>query len=258
MKIQIFTLLIIIISLFVLYKKNKLNKISICIIIFLSLFLLILTKHNKQENVIDKYLKEKATEVITSNNTNIYIIDNFINSEECEKLIESSKNSFVKSQISKPMPDPDFRTSYTSHLKKEDKIQQNFDKKISKFHKIPDKKGEPIQFQYYKVGNQFKAHWDYFDPKDEMYKKDLEKNGQRTWTFMIYLNDVLKGGETEFVELNKIIKPKKGRAVIWNSMNHDYSNVNSNTKHRGIPVEKGYKYIITKWFRTKDWKGKDF
>lgn len=254
----IFIILIIIASLFILYKKDKLNKIYICTVIFLSLFLLILIKHNKQENVIDQYLKQKATEIITSNNTNIYIIDNFITSKECKELIESSKNSFIKSQISKQVTDPDFRTSYTSNFKKENEAQRNIDKKISSFLKIPDRKGEPMQFQYYKVGNQFKAHWDYFDPKDEMYKKDLDKNGQRTWTFMLYLNNTDKGGETEFVKLNKIIKPVQGRAVIWNSMNHDYSKVNSNTKHRGIPIEKGYKYIITKWFRTKDWKGKSF
>ena len=67
---------------------------------------------------------------------------------------------------------------------------------------------------------------------------------------MVYLNDVESGGETEFVRLKKTIKPKKGTAIIWNSLNKDGSD-NHNTLHQAHPVRSGFKSIITKWFRTK-------
>jgi prolyl 4-hydroxylase len=40
--------------------------------------------------------------------------------------------------------------------------------------------------------------------------------GQRTYTFMIYLNEVKEGGETEFKKLNQSFSPMKGKALIWN------------------------------------------
>ena len=65
---------------------------------------------------------------------------------------------------------------------------------------------------------------------------------------MIYLNDVIEGGETEFPKLNKSFIPKKGTALIWNNLNEDGS-LNSNTIHQAHPVLKGEKTVITKWFR---------
>eukprot|EP01129_Flabellula_baltica_P011925 TRINITY_DN5308_c0_g1_i2.p1 TRINITY_DN5308_c0_g1~~TRINITY_DN5308_c0_g1_i2.p1 ORF type:complete len:270 (+),score=56.72 TRINITY_DN5308_c0_g1_i2:668-1477(+) len=72
--------------------------------------------------------------------------------------------------------------------------------------------------------------------------------GQRTWTFMIYLNDVEEGGETEFTEIGEVFTPQKGRAVIWNSLLPD-GTPNYHSMHKGSPVIKGEKAIITKWFR---------
>ena len=42
--------------------------------------------------------------------------------------------------------------------------------------------------------------------------------GQRTWTTMIYLNDVEKGGETYFKHLKLKIKPEKGLLIAWNNL----------------------------------------
>ena len=99
---------------------------------------------------------------------------------------------------------------------------------------------EPSQIQHYKVGNQFKAHHDFFH-SDGDYEKFAGENsnykGQRTWTFTIYLNDVDKGGATEFVKLNKSVTPKTGRAVIWNNLKPN-GDLNYQTLHRGTPVEK--------------------
>ena len=67
---------------------------------------------------------------------------------------------------------------------------------------------------------------------------------------MIYLNDVLDGGETFFTYLNQKITPKKGTAVIWCNLYSD-GTLNRNTKHQGMPVKNGEKWIITKWFRNE-------
>ena len=37
----------------------------------------------------------------------------------------------------------------------------------------------------------------------------------RTMAWMVYLNDVEEGGETEFLYQQVKLKPKKGTVVIW-------------------------------------------
>jgi prolyl 4-hydroxylase len=76
--------------------------------------------------------------------------------------------------------------------------------------------------------------------------------GQRTWTAMIYLNDVEEGGATWFPQAGLRVAPRKGLLLAWNNMAPDGS-PNTRTLHEGMPVVEGTKYIITKWFRESPW-----
>ena len=64
-------------------------------------------------------------------------------------------------------------------------------------------------------------------------------NEPRAFVFTIYLNDIEDGGETEFLNFSKRIKPKTGRIVIWPA---GFPYV-----HRGNPPLSGKKYILTSW-----------
>ncbi len=107
---------------------------------------------------------------------------------------------------------------------------------------------EGIQAQRYDVGQQFKAHTDYFEPGTPEYAKFGGNRGNRTWTFMVYLNEGMGGGGTKFFAIDHTFVPKKGQAVIWNNLNPD-GTPNAATLHSGEPVTSGHKIIITKWFR---------
>jgi hypothetical protein len=61
----------------------------------------------------------------------------------------------------------------------------------------------------------------------------------RVTAFMLYLNDVEDGGETEFLYQKRRIKPKKNRLLIWPA---HYTHV-----HRGLQPLSGDKYILTGW-----------
>jgi prolyl 4-hydroxylase len=65
---------------------------------------------------------------------------------------------------------------------------------------------------------------------------------------MIYLNDVEEGGETDFDKINYKFSPQKRMAVVWKNSNGSGSE-NSASHHAGMPVKKGKKIVITKWFR---------
>lgn len=61
----------------------------------------------------------------------------------------------------------------------------------------------------------------------------------RLVTWMVYLNDVEEGGETEFLYLAKRVKPKQGTLILWPAgFTHT---------HRGNPPISNEKYIMTGW-----------
>lgn len=180
----------------------------------------------------------------------VYIVSNFLNDEECSQVIRVIKSKLRPSTITnKDDPDKTFRTSRSCDLGiMNENIIGDIDRKICNTIGIDASYSEAMQGQHYEIGEEFKAHTDYFEgDADEEYVRD---QGQRTYTFMVYLNDVDSGGETEFKILERKIKPRKGMALIWNNLNKDGS-VNPNTIHQGHRVHLGQKLIITKWFRSR-------
>jgi|TARA_R100001460_G_scaffold86484_1_gene127963 hypothetical protein len=64
-------------------------------------------------------------------------------------------------------------------------------------------------------------------------------NSNRALAWLIYLNDIEEGGETEFLNQSMRVQPKKGRIVMWPAA---FPYV-----HRGNPPLKEEKYILTSW-----------
>lgn len=65
------------------------------------------------------------------------------------------------------------------------------------------------------------------------------KSSNRVLAYILYLNDVEEGGETEFLYLMKRYKPKRGTLLLFPAaLTHT---------HRGNPPLSGDKYIITSW-----------
>lgn len=65
-------------------------------------------------------------------------------------------------------------------------------------------------------------------------------SGARVVTYMLYLNDVEEGGETEFLYQGIKLKPEAGKLVFFPT--------GFTFPHRGNPIYKGEKYIITGWY----------
>ena len=66
----------------------------------------------------------------------------------------------------------------------------------------------------------------------------------RQLAWMVYLNDVDEGGETEFLFQGLKIKPERNKGVIWpGGFTHT---------HRGNPPISNTKYILTGWISTND------
>jgi hypothetical protein len=71
------------------------------------------------------------------------------------------------------------------------------------------------------------------------YETDRRDTSNRVLAWMIYLNDVEEGGETEFLYQHLRVKPTTGTFVIWPAgFTHT---------HRGNPPLSNTKYIMTGW-----------
>lgn len=203
-----------------------------------------------QPKLLDNLDHYDAT-VIDDSRIQMIKIDHFLDQSECDALIALTKSKLRPSSIP-PRDDKmyeGFRTSSTCDLPfTKDPLAFEIDKKIVDTLGLGVGERETIQAQHYAVGQQFKAHYDYFAPGSNDYKSYSRQGGQRTWTFMIYLDEGCEGGETEFVELGISFKPKMGTALVWNNLNVD-GTPNPFTKHHAHPILSGEKVVITKWFR---------
>ncbi|WOE74323.1 prolyl hydroxylase family protein [Alterisphingorhabdus coralli] len=193
-----------------------------------------------------------AVQKVPNPKLELFIYKNFLDAESCAHLIKLIDIDRRPSTIADPNGDDYFRTSETCDLNHDDPVVAALDKQLSELSGIEQKYGETLQGQRYEVGQEFKAHTDYFEPQGQDYDRYCSVAGQRTWTFTVYLNDVDAGGATRFKAIKKTVQPETGKLLGWNNRRPDGS-VNPSTIHHGMKVRKGLKYIITKWYREKPW-----
>ena len=180
----------------------------------------------------------------------LYVYEDFLSQKECDKLNALIIHHLRPSTLPFDNGDKHFRTSQSSHLSHlKSPVAQRIDDKICKTLGVRVEYSEGIQAQRYDVGQQFKPHWDFFEAGTPSYLGLVGVRGNRTWTFMVYLNEGMEGGGTRFTELGHTFQPKTGMALIWHNLNRD-GTPNKATMHAGEPVTAGYKVIITKWFRS--------
>jgi prolyl 4-hydroxylase len=186
---------------------------------------------------------------VETDQLDIYTLDDCLSAQQCDRLVALINHHLRPSTVTIEGNDKLFRTSKTCDLSLlRSPFAVGIDEKIAKTIGIRPAYSEGIQAQRYDVGQQFKAHTDYFEPGTPEYAKFGGHRGNRTWTFMVYLNEGMGGGGTKFFAIDHTFIPKKGQAVIWNNLNPD-GTPNSATLHSGEPVTAGHKMIITKWFR---------
>jgi len=178
----------------------------------------------------------------------------FVSADLAAELVALIDTGRRPSTIADDNGDAYFRTSETCDLAADLPAVQQIEAMITALSGIDPAYGEPLQGQRYAEGQEFKPHTDYFAPGGRDFEKFCAASGNRTWTFMIYLNDVAAGGATRFKLLDKTFQPELGKLLCWNNRLAD-GGVNHATLHHGMKVRKGVKYVITKWYRERHWSG---
>ncbi len=94
-----------------------------------------------------------------------------------------------------------------------------------------------INMQRYTKGQGGYHHWhsEHYPHPNEPTQKSLH----RVLLWLVYLNDVEEGGETEFYYQNAKVKPKKGSLIL--------APVNFTHTHRGCVPVSNDKYVLASW-----------
>jgi len=183
----------------------------------------------------------------------VFVLRDFMTQPECDKLIKMIDADRQPSGIlAANEMDPEFRTSESCNLPRWDPFVAGIEARINQVLGIDPDQGETVQGQRYAVGQQFKPHHDFFYTSEPYWPDQERTGGQRTWTAMLFLNAPEAGGQTAFPKVGVKVTPRAGNLLAWNNMD-EFGAPNMNSLHQGMPVEKGVKYVVTKWYRERRW-----
>ncbi len=204
------------------------------------------------KSVAARLMKTPGIQVVPGIGCEVYLLQNFLSPRECGGLIAMIDADRKPSTVLATHYDPEFRTSESCDLDRWNPFVEQIDARICKLMGLKPRQGETLQGQRYAVGQQFKAHHDYFHADQPYWEGERARGGQRCWTAMIYLDQPASGGDTWFSNAGFRISPRTGMLLAWNNMDAA-GKPNPQTLHASVPVTGGVKNIVTKWYRERFW-----
>ena len=185
----------------------------------------------------------------------LFVFQDFLSPAECTAMIAMVDAVAQPSATFDPDHQNQYRTSFSGNVDPYDPFVRMIERRIDDLLGIDPDFGETVQGQRYTQGQEFQLHCDWFQTDQAYWPAESRGGGQRSWTAMAYLNDVEAGGATYFPHLYTRVTPQAGMLLVWNNAHID-GTPNTYTLHAAEPVERGQKYVITKWYRTRAWAAK--
>ncbi|XP_075653478.1 putative prolyl 4-hydroxylase 9 [Castanea sativa] len=192
---------------------------------------------------------------------------NFATAEQCESIIKLAEPRLRPSTVAlRPGETAEntqgIRTSSGVFISaSEDKTLDFIEGKIARATMLPRIHGEAFNILRYEIGQLYNSHYDAFNPAEYGPQKS-----QRMASFLLYLSDVDKGGETMFPFENGLnmdgsydfqdciglkVKPRKGDGLLFYSV-FPNATIDPMSLHGSCPVIKGVKWVATKWIRDEE------
>lgn len=139
-----------------------------------------------------------------------------MSNEECQKLIATIKQKNVEVVLTGE--NNGFFTGKVCHFDINDPFILQLEQRLSTLVSQPINTGEKLVGMYYKEGEFFKLHTNYFEEYE--YEKFCKEQGNRLKTLIIFLNTMLpeEGGSINFPFLNKAYIPQEGWAIEFDNL----------------------------------------
>lgn len=123
----------------------------------------------------------------------------------------------------------------------QDLVIHALDRRIAAVSGTRVEQGEPLSVLHYAPGQQYRLHHDCLPG---------EAN-QRVMTAIVYLNGGYEGGATQFPAIDTNFRGEVGDAILFVNTLPD-GRVDERSRHAGLPITRGEKWICTRWIRARD------
>lgn len=150
------------------------------------------------------------------------------------------RSTIVDPSTGKLLPHP-IRTSDNAAIgpTQETLVVQAINRRIAAATGTDVKQGEPLTVLRYAPGQQYRPHLDTLP----------NVSNQRVITAILYLNEGYEGGETQFPLLDVTCTPKTGDLLVFENVTPE-GEPEPLSRHAGLPVLRGHKWIATRWIRS--------
>lgn len=194
------------------------------------------------------------TPLITIKVPDAVVYGNFLTPAECAELIALAEGRMQASKVVDKATGKhvlhEARTSTSTFIKRgQTDLVKSIEQRISDLTGLPVENGEGMQILRYDVGQEYRKHYDYFNPERESTPHHIKRGGQRIATFLMYLNTPEGGGETSFPHAGISVSAVQGNALLFR---YDTPTPATKTLHCGEPVTSGVKWVATKWIRQAE------
>jgi hypothetical protein len=122
--------------------------------------------------------------------------------------------------------------------------------RIARASGVPLTHLEPPEVLHYRVGEHNNLHFDFLHHKLPGYEELIAMRGQRTKTFLVYLNDDYDGAVTEFPRIEVRFRGPTGTALLFDNALPDGMG-DERTAHAGTPPTRGEKWVLSQWMRSR-------
>lgn len=110
---------------------------------------------------------------------------------------------------------------------------------------LAHEQGEFLSVLRYAPGQLYRPHLDCIPSGP-----DFDRNGQRVRTALLYLNDDYEGGETHFLAPDLRFRGARGDIIVFSNVDAA-SKPDPLSRHAGLAVTRGEKWLGSRWFRDR-------
>lgn len=184
----------------------------------------------------------------------IVLLPRFLKKPEIKHLLRLAEGKYKKSTVvDNETGDSVYHDHRSGEMmalgRSQDAVVKSIEDRIAILTQTRPEQGEAIQIIKYGKGDQYKPHYDWFDPKVPGAAKALQQGGQRICTAIMCLQQAERGGETEFPKLGIRLLLNPGDLLLF--ANVEGGMLQDKAMHAGVPVRAGAKIIATRWLRQR-------
>lgn len=194
----------------------------------------------------------------------VVLMENVLSHEECDQLIEMafskglSRSNLLGEVDGKAIEweDPARTSTSIFFRRSENPFINAIENRISQLTNWPLENGEGLQVACYRDSQEFKPHFDWFDPNKASTEKILMQGGQRVSTTIFYLKCPEFSGATVFPGIRLEVTPSKGGAIFFKNVTLS-GEPNRKSLHGGKSVNNDVKIIAVYWQRESEFVKND-